>query len=158
MIQMADFERKSGLLREIGLTGLVATGVCSMMGASINVVPIMIQRSVPGIGSSVVEAYLFSIVPAGLAALCYAILSSAMPRAGGSYVYASRSLSPYLGFVASFSQWFGLSIAIGVISYLIVPFFRDIFLVLGWLELAATIDAGPIRLISSLGILWFFVG
>jgi APA family basic amino acid/polyamine antiporter len=46
-----------------------------------------------------------------------------MPRAGGSYIYASRSLSPYLGFVASFSQWFGLSIAIGVVSYVIVPFF-----------------------------------
>ena len=129
-----------------------------MMGASINVVPIMIQRSVPGIGPSVVEAYLFSIVPAGFAALAYAILSSAMPRAGGSYVYASRALNPYLGFVASFSQWFGLSIAIGVISYLIVPFFRDVFLVLGWVQTAATIDSGPIRLLLSLAILWFFVG
>ncbi|HIF38735.1 MAG TPA: APC family permease [Gemmatimonadetes bacterium] len=154
---MDESDRKTRLLREIGLTGLVATGVCSMMGASINVVPIMIQRSVPGIGSSVVEAYLFSIIPASLAALSYAILSSAMPRAGGSYVYASRALSPYLGFVASFSQWFGLSIAIGVISYLIVPFFRDICLVLGWLELASTLDAGPVRLFLSLLILWSFV-
>ena len=57
MAQMAGFDKKPSLLREIGLTGLVATGVCSMMGASINVVPIMIQRSVPGIGPSVVEAY-----------------------------------------------------------------------------------------------------
>ena len=45
MAQMAGFDKKPSLLREIGLTGLVATGVCSMMGASINVVPIMIQRS-----------------------------------------------------------------------------------------------------------------
>ncbi len=157
MTQMTGFDKKPSLLREIGLTGLVATGVCSMMGASINVVPIMIQRSVPGIGPSVVEAYLFSIVPAGFAALAYAILSSSMPRAGGSYVYASRALNPYLGFVASFSQWFGLSIAIGVISYLIVPFFRDVFLVLGWAQTAGAIDSGPIRLLLSLGILWLFV-
>jgi APA family basic amino acid/polyamine antiporter len=60
-------------------------------------------------------------VPALLAALAYAILASAMPRAGGSYLYASRGLHPYLGFVASFSQWFGLSIVIGVIAYVIVP-------------------------------------
>jgi APA family basic amino acid/polyamine antiporter len=154
---MDGTNRKTSLLREIGLTGLVATGVCSMMGASINVVPIMIQRSVPGIGSSVIEAYIFSIIPACLAALSYAILSSAMPRAGGSYVYASRALGPYLGFVASFSQWFGLSIAIGVISYLIVPFFRDICLVMGWLELGSTLNSGPVRLFLSLAILWSFV-
>src|SRR5574341_1499470 len=98
----------------MGLLGLVATGVCSMIGAAINVIPFMIQRNVPGIGPHVLPAYLFAALPAILAALAYAILSSAMPRAGGSYVYASRALSPYLGFVASFSQWFGLSIAIGV--------------------------------------------
>ena len=114
------------LSRRLGLTGLAATGICSMIGASINVVPIMIHRSVPGIGPYVLPAFLFAAVPALLAALAYAILASAMPRAGGSYLYASRGLSPYLGFVASFSQWFGLSIVIGVVSYLIVPFFPDV--------------------------------
>ena len=54
-------------------------------------------------------AFLLAAVPAVLAGLAYAMLASAMPRAGGSYVYASRGLSPYLGFVASFSQWFSLS-------------------------------------------------
>ncbi len=87
-----------------------------MLGAGINVVPFMLQRNVPGIGPGVMGAYLFAAVPAILAALAYAVLASAMPRAGGSYIYASRALNPYLGFVASFSQWFGLSIAIGVAS------------------------------------------
>ena len=98
-----------------------------MMGASINVIPFMIQKNIPGIGPYVVPAFLFAAIPAVFAAFAYAILSSAMPRAGGSYLYASRGLSPYLGFIASFSQWFGLSIVIGVISYIIVPFIRDIF-------------------------------
>lgn len=87
--------------------GLAATGICSMLGAAINVIPFMIQRNVPGIGPWVLPSYLFAAAPAILAALAYAILASAMPRAGGSYVYASRGLSPYLGFAASFSQWFG---------------------------------------------------
>ena len=90
-----------------------------MLGASVYVVPFMIQRNVPGIGDWVLPAFLFAAVPAGLAALAYATLASAMPRAGGSYIYASRGLHPYLGFVASFSQRFGLSIVIGVIDNLV---------------------------------------
>ena len=104
----------------MGLMLVTATGICSMMGASINVIPFMIQKNVPGIGPYVVPAFLFAAIPAIFAAYSYAILSSSMPRAGGSYLYASRGLNPYLGFIASFSQWFGLSIVIGVIAYIIV--------------------------------------
>ena len=137
--------------------GLAATGICSMFGAAINIVPFMIQRNVPGIGSHVLEAYLFAIVPAVFAAVAYAILSSAMPRAGGSYVYASRSLSPYLGFIASFAQWFGLSIAIGVVSYVLVIFLRDIASALDWVETATFMENGFAKLGTALGFLWTFV-
>ena len=148
----------TGLTRQLGLTALAATGICSMLGAAINVVPFMIQRNVPGIGPYVLSAYLFAAVPAILAALAYAILASAMPRAGGSYVYASRALSPYLGFVASFSQWFGLSIAIGVVSYVLIPFLRDIAAALEWSGLAASLDTGWVRVTLALAFLWTFVG
>lgn len=149
---------RTGLVREMGLLGLAATGICSMLGAAINVVPMMIQRNVPGIGPYVLHAYVFGAVPAILAALAYAILSSAMPRAGGSYIYGSRGLNPYLGFVASFSQWFGLSIAIGVVSYLLIPFLRDIAVALSWQPLADTLDTGPVRVGLALAFLWTFVG
>lgn len=148
----------SGLTRQLSLTGLTATGICSMIGASIYVVPFMIQRNVPGIGPYVVPAFLIAAIPAILAALAYAILASAMPRAGGSYIYASRGLHPYLGFVSSFSQWFGLSIAIGVVSYVIVPFFRDIALAMEWNQLASTLNNGQVRVAVALGLLWLFVG
>lgn len=144
----------SGLAREMGLLGLVATGVCSMVGAGINVIPFMIQRHAPGIGPNVLSAFLFAALPAVLAGLAYAVLASAMPRAGGSYVYASRALDPYLGFVASFSQWFSLCVAIGVVSYLIVPFLRDIAVAAGSTAVAATLETGPIRLAISLAFLW----
>ena len=138
----------------MGLLGLVATGVCSMIGAGINVIPFMIQRHVPGIGPNVLPAFIFAALPAVLAGLAYAMLASAMPRAGGSYVYASRALDPYLGFVASFSQWFSLCVAIGVVSYLIVPFLRDIAVAAGSTAVAATLETGPIRLTISLAFLW----
>ena len=147
----------SGLLRRLSLPGLAATGICAMLGASVYVVPIMIQRNVPGIGSWVLPAFLFAAVPALLAALAYATLASAMPRAGGSYLYASRGLNPYLGFVASFSQWFGLSIVIGVIAYIIVPFLRDIADGLGWEAMAAGLDTGIVRVGLALLLVWLFV-
>ncbi len=151
---LADRSNESGLRRQLGLLGLAATGICSMLGAGINVVPFMIQRNVPGIGPGVLPAYFFAAIPALLAAMAYAILASAMPRAGGSYVYASRGLHPYLGFVASFSQWFGLSIAIGVVSYVTIPFLRDVAVALDLDRIATALDSGALRVGLALVLLW----
>ena len=137
--------------------GLAATGICSMLGAAINVMPFMLLRGLPEIGPYVLPAYVLAAVPAVLAALAYASLGSAMPRAGGSYVYASRALSPWWGFIASFSQWFGLSIAIGVVSYLLVPFLRDIAGALSFAGIAAALERGPVRVGISIAFLWTFV-
>jgi amino acid transporter len=158
MTAQTDNQSLPGLRRQLSLPGLAATGICSMLGASVYVVPFMIQRNVPGIGSWVLPAFLFAAIPALLAAMAYATLASAMPRAGGSYLYASRGLHPYLGFVASFSQWFGLSIVIGVIAYIIVPFFRDIALALEWTAAAAALETGVVRVGLALLMVWLFVG
>jgi amino acid transporter len=150
-------KKTTGLSRQMGLVALTATGVCSMMGASINVVPFMIQKNVPGIGPYVIPAFAFAAIPALFAALAYAMLASAMPRAGGSYVYASRGLNPYLGFIASFSQWFGLSIVIGVIAYIVVPFVRDIAISMGLESLAGCFENNWVRVSLSLTLIWLFV-
>ena len=145
------------LSRNLGLLGLSATGICSMLGASIYMVPFMIHRNVPGIGPYVLPAFMLAAIPAILAAIAYAILGSAMPRAGGSYIYASRGLHPYLGFIASFAQWFGLSIAIGVIAYVIVPFIRDIFNALDIRSVGNLLDTGWVRVSLALLLLWSFI-
>lgn len=145
------------LTRQLGLLGLTATGICSMIGASIYIVPFMIQRNVPGIGPFVLPAFLVASFPAIFAALSYAILASAMPRAGGSYLYASRAIHPYFGFVASFSQWFGLSIVIGVIAYVVVPFFRDVAIAMDWQVLGDYLETPWIRVGLALVFLWMFV-
>ena len=149
---------RTGLVRGLGILGLTATGICSMLGAGINVVPFMLQRNVPGIGPWVLPAFLVAAVPALVAALAYAVLASAMPRAGGSYVHVSRGLHPLLGFLASFSQWFGLSIAIGVVAYVTIPFLRDVVGAVGADGLAEALDTGPVRVGLSLAFLWTFVG
>ena len=149
-------EESNGLERHLNLLTLTATGICSMVGASIYVVPIMIQKNVPGIGPYVLVAFLMAAVPALFAALSYAALASAMPRAGGSYIYASRSLHPYVGFVASFSQWFGLSLVIGVVAFVTIPFFRDFFNALGFAEIGAFLTIPYVRLFLAMAILGFF--
>ena len=142
------------LRREISLLGLVATGVAAMVGVGVNILPFMVQRSQPGIGRWVPLAYLVAAVPAVLAAFCYAALVSAMPRAGGSYVNVSRALNPFAGFIASFSQWFGLCMAMGVVAYLLVPVIRDLLTVAGISSAAATLDLVGPRLAVSLVSIW----
>ena len=127
------------LVRDLGLLALVATAVCNVIGGGINVLSVGIQHKVPGIGPYVPIAFLVGVVPALFAALSYAILASAMPRAGGGYVYVSRALHPFVGFIATFSKWFGIAAAIGVIAYM------DVVLLasgVGYLE--AYMEVGPI--------------
>lgn len=140
------------------MTGLVAAGVSSMIGASIYIVPFMVQRNIPGIGESVLPAFVVASLPAFLAALAYAALSSAMPRAGGSYVFVSRTLHPYWGFIASFSQWFGLSVVIGVVAYMSIPFLGTVLSLTGHATTAEFLSTGTPRLVTALVLLWLFVG
>lgn len=144
------------LAREIGLAGLIATAMCAMIGVGINIIPFMIQRSQPGVGATVPLVFLIAAVPASLAALCYAMLSSAMPRAGGSYVYATRALSPFPGFLASFAQWFGLSMGMGVVAYLLVPMLRDTLATAGWPDLGPVFDRPHVRVPIAMAAIWAF--
>jgi basic amino acid/polyamine antiporter, APA family len=149
-------QRRVHLDRALGLMGLLCTALSAMIGVGINILPFMVQRLEPGIGAWIPVAYVVAAVPAALAALCYAALSSAMPRAGGSYVYATRGLDPFVGFLASFAQWFGLSMGMGVVAYLVVPMVRDIVATAGWPEVAPVFNRGIVRVPLALAAIWFF--
>lgn len=137
------------------MLGLVATALCAMVGVGVNIMPFMVQRSHPGVGPLVPLAYVLAAVPAVLAAVCYALLATAMPRAGGSYVHVTRALNPYAGFLASFAQWFGLSMGMGVVAYFLVPVLRDLLAAAGAAEIGPLFDRPLIRVPLSLGVIWF---
>lgn len=68
--------------------------------------------------------------------LCYAFLSSAMPRSGGDYVFVSRILGAPFGMASSLNQtiwwWFYGSIpAVFLVWYGLVPFFRTMSIYTG---------------------------
>ena len=145
------------LKRNLGLIGLIATGASSMIGASIYIVPFEIQAAVPGLGNNIVFAFLLAALPALISAFAYAILSSSMPLAGGSYIYVSKTLHPFLGFISSFSQWFGVSIVMGVVAYMVTPFMSDIVFHLGFTDASSWLLKGFNRVLISLTLLWIFV-
>jgi amino acid transporter len=106
------------LARKLSLLAVIAGGLCSVIGGGINVLIVDIQNEVPGIGNLVPLSILLGGVVAFFVALTYAILASAMPRAGGGYIYVSRGLSPLLGFVLAFVKWCSSVIAIGIVAFM----------------------------------------
>ena len=158
MSELRDVETWSpgGLRRELTLLALVATAVCTVIGGGINVLTIEIQGKVPGIGGMVPLAFALGAIPALFTALAYAILGSAMPRAGGGYIYISRAVHPFLGFIATFSKWFGLAAACGVIAYIDVSLLRAATIYARMDGAAAFLQTGPARLWLPIALIWVF--
>jgi len=88
------------LRRELGFKEIVATVVTAVIGGGLFLSTIQIQSKVP-VGSSIVFSYVIAAFPAFLMALCYAVLSSALPSSGGEYVFVSRVIDPFIGFIST---------------------------------------------------------
>ncbi|ARS88983.1 APC family permease [Natrarchaeobaculum aegyptiacum] len=110
----------------IGPVAAVALLIGTAVGMSIFIVPTQMAAVA---GPSIVLAILLSIVPMVLGILLLLQLGGAIPVAGGIYVYASRLVGPYWGFlgvvVPVISVWaYLLFAALGFAQY--VPVFADI--------------------------------
>lgn len=96
----------------------------------------------------------------------YWLLSVAMPRQGGEYIYISRILHPALGLVSSFMISFTAISWTGVCSdwalkYALVEFFASMGIVSGnqmWLDWAATLNLPYVRAILGtlmIAFIWY---
>ena len=103
------------LKRDLGLKEVVATVVTSVIGGGLFLTTIQIQDKVP-IGSSVIFSYILAAIPALFIALCYAVLSSAMPSSGGEYVFISRIVDPFIGFIVTWARWFAMIAVIAAMA------------------------------------------
>ncbi len=61
-------------------------------------------------GPAVVLSYLFASILIIPSVFSKAELSTAMPRAGGTYFYVERSLGPVLGLFSGFANWFSVAL------------------------------------------------
>jgi APA family basic amino acid/polyamine antiporter len=111
---------QSELARTIGLFQLSMFGVGATIGTGIFFV---LSVAVPVAGPAVILSFVIAGVVAGLTAICYAELASAVPVAGSSYSYAYATLGelPAVGVAACLLLEYGVSaaaVAVGWSQYL----------------------------------------
>jgi len=91
--------------RELGLFSVFSISMGAMMSSGIFVLPLIAAQKV---GPGVAVAYLLAGVAVIPALLTKAELASAMPIAGGTYVYVDRSMGPWMGTVTGLGTWLSL--------------------------------------------------
>jgi basic amino acid/polyamine antiporter, APA family len=111
---------KSELARSIGLFQLSMFGIGATIGTGIFFV---LSEAVPVAGPAVVWSFVIAGTVAGLTAICYAELASAVPVSGSSYSYAYATLGelPAVGVAACLLLEYGVSaaaVAVGWSQYL----------------------------------------
>jgi basic amino acid/polyamine antiporter, APA family len=108
------------LSRSIGLFQLAMIGIGSTIGTGIFFV---LSEAVPKAGPAVIWSFVIAGAVAGLTALCYAELASAVPVSGSSYSYAYATLGEVvaMGVAACLLLEYGVSsaaVAVGWSEYL----------------------------------------
>ncbi len=92
--------------RKLGLLSVFAISLGAMMGSGIFVLP---GYAAGHAGPYVALSYLLAGVLVLPAVFSKAELATAMPVAGGTYVYVDRSMGPWMGTIAGLGTWFSLS-------------------------------------------------
>jgi APA family basic amino acid/polyamine antiporter len=111
---------ESELARSIGLFQLSMFGVGATIGTGIFFV---LSQAVPVAGPAVIVSFVIAGAVAGLTAVCYAELASAVPVSGSSYSYAYATLGelPAMGVAACLLLEYGVSaaaVAVGWSEYI----------------------------------------
>src|SRR3954449_8882390 len=89
---------KGELQRSIGLFQLSMFGIGATIGTGIFIV---LTQAVPEAGPAVVWSFVLAGAVAGLTAICYAELASAVPVSGSSYSYAYATLGEGIAMVVA---------------------------------------------------------
>ncbi|WP_232701816.1 amino acid permease [Halobacterium wangiae] len=112
------------LERDLGLGAVFAISVGAMIGSGIFILPALALEIA---GPAVILAYLLAGLLVVPAALSKSEMATAMPEAGGTYLYIERGMGPVLGTIAGVGTWFSLSFKsalalVGGVPYLVLLF------------------------------------
>jgi amino acid transporter len=126
--------QSSGLVRNVSVTNALFFNVAAFVGVGLTLYPIFYSLSdVPMWKAGPFSAYGWAAIIAGLFCVLLAIifgsLTSVMPRSGGDYVFTSRIIHPFLGWMESWT--------LVIASVLIIAF--EVPLVLRNLQITARI-------------------
>ena len=112
------------LERDLGLPSVLAISIGAMIGSGIFILPALALEIA---GPAVILAYLIAGLLVVPAALSKSEMATAMPEAGGTYIYIERGMGPLLGTIAGVGTWFSLSFKgalalVGGVPYLLLLF------------------------------------
>ncbi|WP_231186724.1 amino acid permease [Haladaptatus sp. DYF46] len=93
------------LERDLGLYATVTISIGAMIGSGIFVLPGLAAAKT---GPSVILAYLLAGLIVLPAALSKAEMATAIPEAGGTYLFIDRAMGPLPGTIAGIGAWFSL--------------------------------------------------
>ena len=154
------------LVRELGLLDVFCVASGAMISSGLFVLPGLAFAQA---GPAVLVAYLLSGFLAVTGMLSQAELVSAMPKAGGTYFYVTRSMGPAIGTVDGFITWFSLSLKsafalVGMAAFaavlveinlsLIAALLCVVFIVI---NLIGVKEAGRVQIVLVLGLLAILV-
>jgi APA family basic amino acid/polyamine antiporter len=113
------------LRKELGFLDIFSIASGAMISSGLFVLPALAYNRC---GSSVFLAYILAGLFVLPAMLSQAELSTAMPKAGGTYFFIDRSLGPPMGTLGGISNWFSLSlksafalVGLGIFFELLIP-------------------------------------
>jgi APA family basic amino acid/polyamine antiporter len=125
--------QSSGLVRNVSVTNALFFNVAAFVGVGLTLYPIFYSLAGVPVWKHGLSSYGWAAIIAGLfcvlLALIFASLTSVMPRSGGDYVFSSRILHPFLGWMESWT--------LVIASVLIIAF--EVPLVLRNLQICARI-------------------
>jgi len=118
-------EKYGSLKRELGLLDVFSIASGAMISSGLFILP---GIAFADAGPSVIFAYVIASLMVIPAMFTKAELSTAMPKAGGTYFFIDRSVGPLMGTIGGFAAWFSLAfksafalIGIGIFAVLLSP-------------------------------------
>ncbi len=108
MASATDSSQDVGLVRSLGLFDITMIGVGAMIGAGIFVLTGIAAGTA---GPALILAFALNGVITVLTAMVYAELGSAIPEAGGGYLWVKEGLPGPNGFLAGWMSWFAHAVA-----------------------------------------------
>jgi len=158
------------LERDLGLPSITAISIGAMVGSGIFILPGLAMKMA---GPAVILAYLLAGVLVLPAALSKSEMATAMPEAGGTYLYIERGMGPLLGTIAGVGTWFSLTFKgalalVGGAPYLVLffdlpvtPVALGVAVVLIVVNIVGVKQTGAMQIVIVLAMLavmsWFIV-
>jgi APA family basic amino acid/polyamine antiporter len=100
--------RQGHLIRTLGLLDVVMIGIAGMIGGAIFV---LVGPAIGLAGSAVIIAFIINGIITLFTAMGYAELGSAMPEAGGGYLWVREGLPRPNAFISGWMAWFAHIVA-----------------------------------------------